>query len=104
MAKGSNKSAPKFKLTSSADRLLNHYLAEIRKGVLNVCEIHMHDSAPSMSKGEFEKAYIEKVLGQTATAVSASIKAIVQGIAEQKERQANAIRQDGTPAENKEDK
>lgn len=93
-----------FKLTGKAEGMLNKYLAEIRKGIINVCELHTHDSSPSMSKGVFEEAYIEKVLAQTANLVSVGIKAMTDGLAAQKEKEVRKILQGEALAENKEDK
>ena len=49
-----------FRLSGKAGARLNRYFDEIRKGIINVCEMHKHDSAPSMSQSEFEIAYIAK--------------------------------------------
>ncbi len=78
-----------FKLTREAEAALNKYLAAIKQGVLNVCEMHTHDSNPALSQKDFELTYIEKTLGQTATAVSLSQKAIVDGLAAQKQKEAD---------------
>lgn len=83
--------AKRFVLSGKAAVRLNRYLAEIRKGITSVCEMHTYDTAPSMSQSDFEVAYIDKILGQTATAVSVSIRAITKGLAEQKEKEAQAI-------------
>lgn len=105
MAQGKKAAAPKrFKLSGQAQAKLNSYLAEIRRGIINVCELHTHDSAPSLSKEAFEEAYIDKLLGQTATAVSLSIKGMTDGLAAQKEKELRAILQGEAPAEIKEDK
>lgn len=77
-----------FNLTNKANAALNKYLAAIKQGILNVCEMHTHDSNPALSQEDFELTYIEKTLGQTATAVSLSQKAIVEGLAAQKEAEA----------------
>lgn len=84
MAKRKIKTKPTFKLTKKAEAALNRYLSAIKQGIVNVCEIHTHDSNPSFSQGNFELAYIEKTLGQTATAVKLSQKAMVEGLAAQK--------------------
>lgn len=92
-----------FRLSSKAKKKLNAYLAEIRKGITNVCELHTHDSSPSMSQSEFEEAIIEKILAQTAIAVSLSIKAMTDGLAAQKGKELRKILQ-GHPVEIKGDK
>lgn len=93
MAKRKATEAAKFRLDRKAEIRLNTYLAQIKKGILNVCELHTHDSAPSLSKADFEVAYIDKILGQTATAVSASIHAMTEGLQMQKQQElAEAIK------------
>lgn len=79
--------AKTFTLSGKAAAKLNAYIAEIRKGIINVCELHTYDSAPSMEKADFEVAYIDKILGQTASAVSISLRAITEGLAAQKEKE-----------------
>lgn len=79
------------KLTAEATKRLNKYIAEIRRGIENVSEMHTHDSAPSMSQSDFEIAYIDKLLGQTVTAVSASMRTIADALAKQKEAALNEI-------------
>lgn len=92
MKKKRKQPAPKlFKLSGKAQTILNTYLAEIRRGIMNVCELHTHDSAPSMSKANFEETYIEKILGQTVTVVSASIRAMTDGLTAQKENEYQAL-------------
>ena len=81
----------RFVLSGKAAARLNRYLAEIRKGIISVCEMHTYDTAPSMSQSDFEVAYIDKILGQTATVVSISMKKMTEGLAEQKEKEAQAI-------------
>lgn len=78
-----------FNLTNKADIALNKYFTAIKQGILNVCEMHTHDSNPALSQEDFELTYIEKTLGQTATAVSLSQKAIVDGLAAQKQMEAD---------------
>lgn len=78
-----------FNLTNKANAALNKYLAAIRQGILNVCEMHTHDSSPALSQENFELTYIEKTLGQTATAVSLSQKAIIDGLSAQKKMEAD---------------
>ena len=70
-----------FRLSGKAGARLNRYFDEIRKGIINVCEMHKHDSAPSMTQSEFEIAYVEKLLGQTVTAISLSIRSITEALA-----------------------
>ena len=78
-----------FNLTNKANIALNKYFTAIKQGILNVCEMHTHDSNPALSQEDFELTYIEKTLGQTATAVSLSQKAIVDGLAAQKQMEAD---------------
>lgn len=58
-----------FRLSAAASKKLNKYLAEIRKGIVNVCEMHTHDSNPSIKQGDFEELYIDKTLGQDRKSV-----------------------------------
>ena len=97
--------ATKVRLNRKAEARLNTYLSQIKKGILNVCELHTHDSAPSLSKEDFEVAYIDKILGQTATAVSASIHAMTEGLQIQKQQElAEAIKKaTETSQENKQE-
>lgn len=82
-----------FRLTTEANKRLNKYLTEIRRGVENISELHAHDSAPSMSQGDFETAYIDKLLGQTVAAISVTLRANIEGLAKQKESALNALTQ-----------
>lgn len=94
----------KFKLSNKATTRLNKYLAEIRKGIANVCELHTHDSAPSMSQEDFEEVYVERVLSQTVASVSASIRSMMEALQAQKEREMQArMKEENKPAEGKED-
>lgn len=87
-----------FRLSGKAGARLNNYLAEIRKGIMNVCELHAHDSNPSMSKSDFETTYIDRVLSQPVTAISASIRAMAEGLQNQKEKEVQALMQEcGAP-------
>lgn len=73
-----------FRLSGNAGATLNRYLSELRKGIMNVCELHLYDEGSvSMNKADFEMAYIERVLGQPITAVSASIRAMTASLLEQ---------------------
>lgn len=94
-----------FKLSRKPAALLNKYLSEIKKGIAAVCEMHTHDSNPSLKKVAFEEAYIEAILGQTVTAVSASIRAMTEGLQAQKVKELHElIGKANQPAEGKEDK
>ena len=94
-----------FKLSEEASRKLNKYLGEIRKGIKTVCELHEHDSHPSMEKTVFEEAYIERLLGQTVAAVSLSIKGMMEGLQAQKQAEVQVLKESNQqPAEDKEDK
>lgn len=103
--KKATEAAAKFRLDKKAEARLNTYLAQIKKGILNVCELHTHDSAPSLSKKDFEVAYIDKILGQTATAVSASIHAMTEGLQIQKQQELTEAIKKATEAsqENKQE-
>ena len=103
MAQGTKAAARRFKLSAKASAKLNNYLAEIRNGIILVCEMHTYDSAPSMKKGEFEEVYIDKLLGMTAAAVRLNIKAMTEGLTAQKEKEAQEAMQGEAPAEKKED-
>lgn len=113
MAKRKTQGTPdkQFRLSGKAAARLNNYLSEIKKGITSVCELHTHDSNPSLGKADFEVAYIDKLLGQTATAVSVSIRAMAEGLQAQKEKEAKALMEaaaaaaesEETPTEGKED-
>ena len=92
-----------YKLTAEANKRLNKYLTEIRRGIENVSEMHKHDSAPSMSQSEFEIAYVEKLLGQTVTAISLSIRSITEALAKQKETALKTLTQNKIPEKETED-
>lgn len=77
-----------FRLSGKAGARLNAYLAEIRKGIMNVCELHTYDNAPSMNKSDFETTYVDRVLSQPVAAISASIRAMTQELQAQKEKEA----------------
>lgn len=94
----------RFKLSGKAQAKLNKYLAEIRRGIYLVCEMHTHDSNPSLEKEDFEEIYIDKLLGMTVGAVRLSIKGMTEGLAAQKEKELQGISQGEAPAEKKEDK
>lgn len=85
MAKRKQKHTPAFKLTRKASKHLNKNLAAIREGILNVCKMHTHDSDPSLTQGDFEVLYIDKVLGQPITAISATIRTLAEELTKQKE-------------------
>lgn len=40
------KQAKRFRLCNKTQQKLNKYLAEIRRGIINVCELHTHDETP----------------------------------------------------------
>ena len=81
-----------FKLSSKATARLNNYLAQIRQGIKNVCELHTHDSAPSLEQSDFEGLFIDRILAQTVTAVSASIRSMTDGLTAQKETEAQTLK------------
>jgi hypothetical protein len=78
-----------FRLSGKAGAMLNRNLAELRRGILNVCELHSYDAEGAMDKANFETSYIERVLGQPITAVSASIQAMTASLAKQAAQQHN---------------
>lgn len=85
MAKRKQKNAPAFKLSAKATAHLNKNLAAIREGIVNVCKMHTHDSDPSLTQEDFELLYIDKVLGQPITAISATIRTLAEALTKQKE-------------------
>lgn len=85
MAKRKLKNAPAFKLSRKASEHLNKNLAAIREGIINVCKLHTHDSDPSLTQEDFEVLYIDKVLGQPITAISATIRTLAEALTKQKE-------------------
>lgn len=91
MAKKKIKTKPTFNLSRKATVKLNKYLSAIKQGILNVCEMHTHDSSPSLSQADFELTYIEKTLGKTCSAVALSQKAIIEGLAAQKAAEAGVV-------------
>ncbi len=99
MAKRHTKQTPQFKLTAAANKRLNQYLAEIRKGIENISEMHKHDSNPSMTQAQFETAYIDKLLSSPIAAISATIRGMVEALAKQKEAEAARLMQDNKTPE-----
>lgn len=98
--------AKRFRLCNKNQQKLNKYLAEIRRGIINVCELHSHDENTSMTKEAFEETYIDQLLGQTATAISLSIKAMTEALQAQAEAKIKAVMPDAetpAPAENKQE-
>ncbi len=98
--------AKRFRLCNKNQQKLNKYLAEIRRGIINVCELHSHDENTSMTKEVFEETYIDQLLGQTATAISLSIKAMTEALQAQAEAKIKAVMPDAAtpaPAENKQE-
>lgn len=88
-----------FTLSKTAETKLNRYLTEIKKGLINVCELHTHDSGASLTKAKFEDAYIDKVLGQTVALLSMDMRSMVDGLTKQKEEEIKAARQATASAE-----
>ncbi|MCM1368270.1 MAG: hypothetical protein NC184_05640 [Roseburia sp.] len=88
MAKRHTNKKPQFRLTAAANKMLNQYFAEIRKGIENVSEMHKHDSNPSMTQAQFEAAYIERLLATPIAAISATVRGMVEGLTAQKEAEA----------------
>ena len=85
MTKRKQKNAPAFKLSQKATAHLNKNFAAIREGIINVCKMHTHDSDPSLTQEDFELLYIDKVLGQPITAISATIRSLAEALTKQKE-------------------
>lgn len=81
-----------FELSGKATARLNNYLSQIRKGIVSVCELHTHDSSPSLEQSGFEEMYIEKILAQTITAVSTGIRSMAEGLTEQKEAEIQSLK------------
>jgi hypothetical protein len=84
-----------FRLTGKAAAMLGNYLAQIREGITNVCRLHTRDAAPSLKQTAFEELYIDKILAQTVTSVSMSIRSMADGLAAQKEAEARALKGTG---------
>lgn len=99
MAKRKQKNAPAFKLTRKATEHLNKSLAAIREGIVNVCKMHTHDSDPSLTQEDFELLYIDKVLGQPITAISATIRTLAEALSKQKEAALEQLTGNKTNAE-----
>lgn len=91
MAKRKAKNKPRFRLSATARTMLNKYLTAISRGVENVCELHTHDSNPSIRQAEFEKLYIDKLLAQPIAAISATLRTMTQALTEQKEVELQAL-------------
>lgn len=98
------KSKRQFELSDKAKKTLERYLREIRKSITIVCEMHTHDSAPSLKQKDFEEAYVEKILGQTATIVRLSIKGMSEGLATQKAKELQEVLNGENPETKKEDR
>ncbi len=106
MAKRTKRPSERYKLSGAAKAKLEKYISEIRKGITHVCELHTHDSAPSLAQADFETTFIDQILGQTSTAVSLSIKAFIDGLQAQKEAEikvaaAQLTNQDEKPQKTK---
>lgn len=99
MAKRKQKNAPAFKLSPKATAHLNKNLAAIREGIVNVCKMHTHDSDPSLTQEDFELLYIDKVLGQPITAISATIRTLAEALSKQKEEALEQLTGNKTNAE-----
>ena len=91
MTKLKQRQSERYKLSVAAKTKLDKYIAEIRKGIKQVCEMHTYDSAPSLAQVDFETTFIDQILGQTSTAVSISIKAIIDGLQAQKDAEIKAV-------------
>lgn len=98
------KSKRQFELSDKAKKTLERYLREIRKSITIVCEMHTHDSAPSLKQKDFEEAYVEKIFGQTATIVRLSIKGMSEGLAAQKAKELQEVLNGENPETKKEDR
>lgn len=99
MAKRKQKNAPAFKLSAKATAHLNKNLAAIREGIVNVCKMHTHDSDPSLTQEDFELLYIDKLLGQPITAISATIRTLAEALTKQKEAALEQLTGNKTNAE-----
>lgn len=89
-----------YKLSKKNEEHLDKVFSELKQGILNVCVLHSHDSAPSMSKATFERAYIDKVVTLPIGIVSADIKHCTAALEQQKRKHLEELSQD----ENEEDK
>lgn len=81
-----------FKLSRKASELFNKTVAAIREGIINVSEMRLRDSKPhSLSKTDFEQAYIKKTLGAVVGAVSADIRGMTDVLSKQAEAEADEL-------------
>ena len=61
--------------------------------------MHTHDSDPSLTQEDFELLYIDKVLGQPITAISATIRTLAEALSKQKEAALEQLTGNKTNAE-----
>lgn len=87
MAKKNTARKP-FRLSGKAGALLNRSFAELRKGIIIMCELHSYDES-ALNKANFETSYIESILGKPIAAVSASIREATAYLAEQEAQKCN---------------
>ncbi len=94
MAKRSTKKKSQYQLTTAGKARFNKYMAEIRQGIENVCEMHKHEKNASMSQSEFEKTYIDKLLATPISAISATLRTLAEALTKEKEAELQALNQD----------
>lgn len=81
-----------FNLSQSATKLFNQHMGAIRTGIANVSELRLRDNKPqSLSKAEFERLYIERVLGGAVGTVSADIRGLVDVLSKQAEAEVQGL-------------
>ncbi|MDE6474774.1 MAG: hypothetical protein K2L70_06715 [Clostridia bacterium] len=104
MAKRSAKKKSNYQLTTAGKARFNKYMSQIRQGIENVCEIHKHEKNASMSQSEFEKAYIDKLLATPISAISATLRTLMEALTKQKEAELQALNKDNkTPTKGTEE-
>lgn len=82
----------KFKLSRRASELFDKTVEAIREGIANVSEMRLRDKKPhSLSKSDFEQAYIQRTLGVVVSAVSADIRGLADILSKQAQAEADEI-------------
>jgi hypothetical protein len=82
----------KFKLSRGATELFNKTARAIREGIANVSELRLRENKThSLSKVDFEKAYIQHILGGAVSRVAADTRGMTDILTKQADEQAEAV-------------
>ena len=94
MAKRSTKKKSNYQLTMAGKTRFNKYMAQIRQGIENVCEMHKHEKNASLSQSKFEEMYIDKLLATPISAISATLRTLMEALTNEKEAELQALNQE----------